>query len=152
MIVGYRFTGFFCDGDAAVLRAALDRWPFCAGKAIHRPFRGIGLRCPDPEKLGESDQECEFWEERIFSVEKELPDFSTGFPGVTFSFIRADCFGGHCEYAGFVVRNGARLLDVGFGDAGIANLRRLLKPLGVRLLTGFFRPFVRGYWDDAGAR
>jgi hypothetical protein len=147
--MGYQFAGFFCDGDDTVLRAARNRWPFCVGKAITTPFRGIGLRCPDPDEIGESDQGYDYWEERIFSVEEELLDFSTQFPELTFSFIRADCFGGACEYAGFVARDGVSLFRVEFDGLGVANLRRLLKPLGVRLLTGYFRPFVRGYWDDA---
>lgn len=146
--MGYQFTGFFSDGDEAVLRAALDRWTFCVGKVIKSPFLGIGLRCPDPDEVWGREEGYEFWEERIRSVEDGLPEFSTGFPTVTFAFIQADCFGGHCDYAGFVVLNGEMILKVEFDDAGIKNLRRLLKPLGVRLITGFFRPFVRGYWDN----
>jgi hypothetical protein len=77
-----------------------------------------------------------------------LPDFSAIFPALTFAFVKAECFGGNCDYAGFVVRNGKVLLGLEFDDAGIDNLRRLLKPFGVRLLTGYFQPFHREYWDS----
>jgi hypothetical protein len=147
--MGYRFTGFFCDGDDTVLKAALERWPFCVGRVIRSPFHGIGLRCPDADLAWDSDQGYDFWEERIYSVEKQLPGFSTVFPAPAFAFIKADCFGGHCEYAGFVVRNGELLLEVEFDGAGINNLRRLLKPLAVLPLTGNFQPFHREYWDSA---
>ena len=109
-----RFTGFFCDGDDTVLKAALDRWPFCVGKVIRSPFNGIGLRCSDLDEVWDSEEGYDYWEDRIYSVEKYLPDFSTVFPALTFAFIKAECFGGNCDYAGFVVRNGetARALHV----------------------------------------
>lgn len=148
-MMGYLFTGFFSDGNDTVLKAALDRWPFCVGRVLRSPFRGIGLRCPDIDEESDSEQRDDYWEDRIYSVEGQLPNFSTLFPLSTFSFIRADCFGGQCEYAGYVVRNGEVLVKVEFDHAGITNLRRLLKPFGVRLLTGYFQPFLRGYWDSA---
>jgi hypothetical protein len=146
--MGYQFTGFFCDGDGTVLDAALDRWPFCVGRVIRSPFHGVGIRCPDLDDVWDSEQGSEYWEARIHSVEQQLLEFSTVFPASTFAFIKAECFGGDCEYAGFVTGNGQLLLEVAFDDAGIDNLRRLLKPLGVRLLTGNFQPFHRGYWDS----
>jgi hypothetical protein len=147
-IMGYRFTGFFCDGDEPVLKAALDRWPFCVGRVIRSPFHGIGLRCPDLDEVWDSEEEHDYWEDQIYSVEKQLPEFSAVFPALTFAFIKAECFGGVCEYAGFVVRNDEVLLKVEFDGVGVNNLRRLLKPFGVRLLTGNFQPFHRGYWDS----
>jgi hypothetical protein len=100
------------------------------------------------DDVWDSEQGSDYWEDRINSGEEKLPDFSTLFPGPTFAFIKAECFGGDCEYAGFVTRNGQLLLEVAFDDAGIDKLSRLLKPLGVRLLTGNFQPFHRGYWDS----
>jgi hypothetical protein len=146
--MGYQFTGFFCDGDETVLKSALDRWPFCVGKVIRSHFHGIGLRCPDPDEMWDNEEGSDYWEDRIHSVEELLLDFSTDVPVSTFAFIKAECFGGDCEYVGFVTRNGQLLLEVAFDRAGIDNLRRLLKPLGVRLLTGNFQPFHRGYWDS----
>jgi hypothetical protein len=148
-MMGYLFTGFFCDGNDTVLKAALDRWPFCVGRVIRSPFHGIGLRCPNTDEVPDGELGDDYWEDRIYSVERQLPNFSTLFPASTFAFIRADCFGGHCEYAGYVVQNGEVLVKVEFDSAGIGitNLRRLLKPFGERLLTGYFQPFLRGYWD-----
>ena len=99
-------------------------------------------------RCGIANRGFDYWEDRFFSVEAQLPGFSTEFPALTFAFIKAECFGGHCEYAGFVTRNSELLVKVEFDRAGINNLRRLLKPLGVRLLTGYFQPFHRGYWDS----
>jgi hypothetical protein len=144
----YQFTGFFCDGDDTALKAALERWPICVGRVIRSPFHGIGIRCPDADVAWDSEQGYDYWEEQIYSVEKQLPDFSTVFPELTFAFIKAECFGGHCEYAGFVVRNGEMLLEVELDAAGIDNLKRLLKPFAVLPLTGYFQPFQRGYWDS----
>ena len=42
----------------------------------------------------------------------------------------------------------ALLIRVEFDRTGIDNLRQLLKPLGVRLLTGHFQPCYRGYWKS----
>jgi hypothetical protein len=63
----------------------------------------------------------------------------------TFAFIKAECFGGDCDYAGFVTQNGQPLLEGGFDGAVIDNLRRSLKPLGVRLLTGNFPSRILGF-------
>ena len=134
LVMGYRFTGFFCDGDDTVLEAALGRWPFRVGRVIRSAFHGIGIRCPDLDDVWDSEQGPDYWEDRIHSVEEQLPGFSTMYPALTFAFIKAECLGGDCEYAGFVTQNGQVLLKVEFDHAGVDNLRQLLKPLGVRLL------------------
>ena len=75
--------------------------------------------------------------ESLISFDKTKPSIiSRQLPRLlTFAFIKAECFGGDCDYAGFLVHNGEMLLGVEFDGAGIDNLRRLLKPFGVRLLT-----------------
>ena len=144
--MGYRFKGFFAPGDSRVLDAALQRWPYCAGRRIFTPFRGIGVRCPDPDDGSTSDEEFEELLERAAAVEEELPRFSILFPDTPFVFVSVDCFGGTCAYEGFVVRNGKleRELSMTYSRE---RLSQLLEPLGVRSRSGYFAPFVRGYWE-----
>jgi hypothetical protein len=142
-LMGYRFQGYFSDGGETVKDAALRLWPFCTVKAIVSPFRGFGLRAPDPDSEAGSDEEYERLLELPFAVERGLEEFSRGFPCATFVFIDADCFGGTCVYTGFAVRDGVVGLRV---DDGAERLQRLLQPLGVQLESGSFAPFVRGYW------
>jgi hypothetical protein len=144
--VGFRFQGFFSDGDEAAMTAALTRWPFCTAKPIATPLHGFGLRAPDPDRVAESDEEYEHLLELTFSVERDLADFSRGFPTAKFVFIDADCFGGACIYTGFVAQAGEVSLRVAGAKPGTESLQRLLEPLGVRLQSGYFEPFARGYW------
>ena len=144
--MGYRFQGFFSDGDEAAMAAALDRWPFCSAKRIATPFHGFGLRAPGPNREAESDEEYERLLELPFAVERGLVEFSRGFPAAKFVFIDADCFGGTCIYTGFVAQAGEVALRVTGAQTGTEPLQRLLEPLGVRLQAGYFAPFTRGYW------
>lgn len=145
-IVGYRFQGFFSDGDETTTAAALDRWPFCIAKHITTPFRGFGLRAPDPDRLAETEEQYELLVELPFAVERDLVEFSRRFPAAKFVFIDADCHGGACIYTGFVVQAGEVSLRETAAQTGTEPLQRLLKPLGVRLQSEYFEPFTRGYW------
>jgi hypothetical protein len=145
-IVGYRFRGFFSDANEAAMAAAMDRWPFCTAKPIATPFRGFGLRTPDPEREAESDEEYECLLELQYAVESGLAEFSRGFPAAKFVFIDAVCIGGTCIYTGFVAQAGEVRLRVAEAQPGTESLQRLLEPLGVRLQSGSFEPFTRGYW------
>ncbi|MBL8794904.1 MAG: hypothetical protein JNM56_13430 [Planctomycetia bacterium] len=144
--MGFRFRGFFSDADEAAMAAAVSRWPFCTAKPVVDPFRGFGLRAPDPDREADSDEEYERLLELPFAVERGLAEFSLGFPDATFVFIDADCVGGTCVYTGFVVRAGAVHLSVADVQPGSEPLQRLLQPLGVQLRSGYFAPFTRGYW------
>jgi hypothetical protein len=144
--LGFRFQGFFSDGDESAMAAAMDRWPFCTGKPIAIPFHGFGLRAPDPDREAESDEEYKRLLELPFAVKRGLVEFSRGFPAATFVFIDADCFGGTCIYTGFVAQVGEVSLRVTEAQTGSEPLQRLLEPLDVRLQSGYFAPFTRGYW------
>lgn len=144
--MGFRFRGFFSDGDVSAMAAAVSRWPYCAVKPIVKPFHGFGLRAPDPERQAESDPEYERLLELQFAIESNLVEFSRGFPAAKFVFIEADCFGGTCIYSGFVAQAGEVSFHEGREKTGTESLEVLLKPLSVRLRSGYFEPFTRGYW------
>ena len=143
--MAFRFQGFFSDGDEAAMAAAVSRWPYCTAKPITTPFRGFGLRTPDPHEA-KADEDYEQLVELPLAVEGGLAEFSRQFPAARFAFIDADCFGGTCIYTGFVVQQGEVTLRVEGDKPGTESLGRLLEPLGVRLQGGYFAPFTRGYW------
>lgn len=144
--MGFRFQGFFSDGDEALMTAALSRWPFCTAKTIAAPFCGFGLRAPDCEREADSDDEYERLLELSFAMKRGLAEFSNDFPAATFVLIDADCFGGTCLYTGFVAQAGTVSFGVTEMQPGAEQLQRLLWPLGVQLQSGYFAPFTRGYW------
>ena len=144
--MGYRFRGFFSDGDAAVMAAALSRWPFCTAKPIADPFRGFGLRAPDPDSEADSGEEYERLLSLPYAVERGLAAFSRDVPHATFVFIDADCVGGTCVYTGFAVQAGEVRLRVSDAQPGPEPLQCLVETLGVRLQGGYFAPFARGFW------
>ncbi len=144
--MGFQFRGFFSDGNEPVMAAAVGRWPICAAKAIAAPFRGFGLRAPNPDRKAESDEEYEQLLELVYAIERGLTEFSRAYPAATFVYVHADCFGGTCVYSGFVTRAGNVVLREEGAKPGTEPLQRLLLSLGVRLPSGRFEPFARGYW------
>ena len=147
--MGYSFKGVFSNGDPAVMTAILDRWSFCTGKVIGLPFQGFGIRCPDPDRETQTDEGYETLSEQVLAFEEAVKDLSGEFVGCVFVFVHADCFGGNCVYRGFVARDGRIEQIVDTVEPGLANLERLLLPLGVESVDPF-PPFVRGYWGEAG--
>lgn len=147
--MGYSFKGVFSSGDPVVMTAILDRWSFCTGKVISLPFQGFGIRCPDPDREAQTDEEYETLSGQVLAFEQAVRDLSAEFIGSVFVFVHADCFGGNCVYRGFVARDGRIEQTVDAAEPGLANLERLLLPLGVKSVDPF-PPFARGYWDEAG--
>jgi hypothetical protein len=45
--MGWQFAGFFARADAAIMTAALERWPGMRGRIITEPFVGIGVAVPE---------------------------------------------------------------------------------------------------------
>jgi len=151
--MGYHFRGFCAVAGPAVLADALHTWPWLRGRLITTPFQGIGVITPDPDQ----DQDEKRYDERreqAYQVEIALPAWSGRHPGVTFVWVWAECFGGHCTYEGYTCRDGAVIqrmptlpesTPVGSGDAGLG---QLVASLGVTLdHSGFFAPLRRGFFD-----
>lgn len=139
--MGYRFRGFFCDGGPEVGEAAVRRWPWCRWKSLTVPFAGVGVRGAPGAAVYADGAEAD-------AERADALAFAADFPGVTFVWVEAECFGGGCEYAGWAARDGAVLLTEPPDGPGCDPLRRLLAPLGVLPPDGYFAPFVRGYWDE----
>jgi hypothetical protein len=140
--MAYWFDGFFCCGNEAVFKAAAACWPFCSVRHIQEPFCGIGVACPKEGKGAMANQ--------IRVVRSSLIPWSRNFPGLTFVYLSAECFGGNCLYGGYACRNGTVLLEEPFDknddwEASQSTLRRLLRFLGVE--TDYFEPLTRGYFD-----
>lgn len=149
--MGYTFNGFFATATEPVLEAALQRWPFCRGRVIDNPFKGIGVATPPwPERPTLEEEEVHY--QRIHDFDQGLIKWTQGFPDVTFVKIWVSCFGGRCLYWGYVYRNGVVLYreeePVWDKERSAQQLLRLLAYLGVRQADPYFPPFVRGYFDN----
>lgn len=116
------------------------------GQDHRRPVPRVRPTSPDPDREADSDEEYERLLELPFAVDRGLAEFSQTFPAFIFVFIDADCIGGTCLYRGFVAQAGKVTLRVAEVQPGVDQLQRLLQPLGVELQSGYFAPFVRGYW------
>jgi hypothetical protein len=149
--VGYVFAGFFALAEPAVLEDALSTWTGCRGRVITEPFQGIGVTVPERAlTYGEPPSEGKRARELAHTLEEELVAWSQRYPATQFVFIRAECFGGQCQYWGYICQNGAieeraEDPDMDHGDA----LPRLVRALGVQLgpESRYFAPFTRGYFD-----
>jgi hypothetical protein len=153
--MGYQFAGFFACADTGVINAALERWPGMQGRLISEPFHGIGLAVPEKAlTYGEPHGDQEIAQELAWAVEQQLPAWNAHSPATTFVFLRADCFGGHCMYEGYIRQNGETLLRAKDGqeesaDSGEA-LCNLVAALGVELPDPpVFAPFMRGFFDSS---
>ena len=149
--MSYEFAGFFALAEPPVLADALATWSGCRGRTITEPFHGIGVAVPEraltygkPRDAGTQAREL------AHRLEEELVQWSRRHPATRFVFVRAQCFGGACQYGGYVCQDGmiqerAEDLDLGRGDA----LPRLVRALGVELgqPSRYFVPLTRGYFD-----
>lgn len=149
--MGYEFAGFFALAEPSVLEDAVATWIGCRGRTIMEPFHGIGVAVPERAlTYGEPPGEGEWARELAHTLEETLVEWSQRYPATQFVFVRAECFGGACQYWGYVCQNGAiqeraKDPDMGHGDA----LQRLVRALGVNFgeESRYFAPFTRGYFD-----
>jgi hypothetical protein len=150
--MSYEFAGFFALAEPTVLEDALATWSGCRGRIITEPFQGIGLAVPERAlTYGEPPGEGKRAREQAHTLEDGLVEWSRRYPATRFVFMRAECFGGECQYWGYVCQNGAiqeraKDPDMDHGDA----LRRLVRALGVNLgqQSRYFAPFTRSYFDS----
>jgi hypothetical protein len=147
--MGFKFSGFFAQGNAAILDAALQIWPGCRGRLITEPFHGFGIAVPEHAlTYGDLDEEQEQSQELAYALEDDLVGWSQQYPETVFVFLNADCFGGTCLYAGYVCQNGRVLERVQDRERGGIALPRLVHALGVELDDSYhFTPLARGYFD-----
>ena len=153
--MGYQFAGVFVglepySDDAALnlMGAAREHWPDARVRGIDYPFRGIGIALPNVDSYARYEQALEV----RGTMESVLSALSTKYPEATFVFVEADCFGGICEYAGYVCRAGTlrERTDEADTRAQSDSLARLVSHLGVTLAPDQdFEPLVRGYFDRA---
>lgn len=138
------------DTRAAILTAALARWPFCRGPRDPAAFSGHAVFAP-PELTSYLFDDS-VAEGRAMAqadeVEGGLQEFSRAFPDVVFAFVEADCFGGNCEYYGFCCRAGQQFLARDRDTGG--SLVRLFGGVGIEI-TGPFEPFARGFFAGPGS-
>jgi hypothetical protein len=138
--MAFWFQGVFAlasDKHSArqLMEAAQTRWPAAAARLVEHPFFGVGIHLPETAM-------------EDTAMEAELPAWSLQFPQTTFVYLKAECFGGVCEYRGSVCRHGEVLLREEREDGGIDVLQHLLAPLGVTLDSrGYFAPLERGFFD-----
>jgi hypothetical protein len=135
--MAFEFQGFFVlasdNASAQQLReAAQARWPDAVARLVEHPFFGIGVQLPKDRGL-----------------QAELPAWSQQFPQQTCVALMVECFGGVCEYCGFVCHHGEVLLREMEEDGGVDVLQRLLSVLGVTLdARGYFAPLERGFFGS----
>lgn len=140
--MSFRFSGIFARADAEVLDA-LQKEFGDLGKMILSPL--VGLAYPVGQAIAipaDDDPESNASAEQLIA-------FSRGFPSVTFVYVYAECFGGVCEYAGFVFRDGQRIHDELFRDrvGDLSPLKRLVSFLDVELgAGGYFAPLSRDFF------
>jgi hypothetical protein len=128
------------------IRSALERWPFLRlpGKRNDYPGRVV-LALPElTTYLFDNEADYEAALEQRELVESELPAWSREFPDLKFAYIEAECFGGHCEYSGFVCCSGEVLLRAELSEKAHVYL---LKAVNFET-PGFFASFERGYFSN----
>ncbi len=125
----------------AILSAAVTRWPAVTGpfepdsypdRVVFAPPEMTSYRFAGGADATEGRRQND-------DVRDGLPEWSRAFPAVTFAWVEAECFGGQCGYSGFSCRDGQSSPTSG-------GLHTPLAAVGVELETGYFEPFVRGFF------
>jgi len=166
------------DDRQAILSAAFTRWPFARSPHNPDSYPDRVVFAPPEltsyQFSGSADSSKGF--EQNIDVKNGLPEWSRAFPTVTFAYIEANCFGGGCDYTGYCCRDGdtvgGTLVEETVSEPDppadeepmtAESLRRrvearmvrtygglqgLLEHVGIELETGYFEPFVRGYFSE----
>ena len=129
-----------------ILNAARQKWKGCLARYVDKPFSGVAFADPGADRcypLVFNTARQEEHERIAKSMRDDLLSWSEKFSSTIFVFIQVDCFGGVCEYEGFVVHNGINLCMHEGKDA----LKKLLAYLDVDIDDNEnFEPFTRGFF------
>ncbi len=129
-----------------MIDAARLKWRGCLARTVDKPFSGVAFAAPGADRcyplVFNAAQQAE--QEKIAqSMKTDLLSWSERFPSTVFVFLQADCFGGVCEFEGFVVHNGINLCTHEGKDA----LKKLVAYLDVAMDDSEkFEPFERGFF------
>lgn len=128
-----------------VISSALAKWPFLylPRKASHPDHVVLGAMELNGRHF-QSDAEYDAALEEIYSAKEQLPAWSNEFKGISFVFIRVDCFGGTCLYSGLAARSGEVLAAQ---EAFRGGHTLLLRHVGIETY-GLFAPFSREYFQE----
>ncbi len=108
----YHCSAIFAKGDQLILNAARQKWKGCLARYVDKPFSGVAFADPGADRcypLVFNTARQEEHEKIAKSMRDDLLSWSEKFSSTIFVFIQVDCFGGVCEFAGFVVQNGIKL-------------------------------------------
>lgn len=138
-----------------IISLARSKWHKLRIKKFEGELVGIGIVAPDLtyRAIDDDYEECE---EINNKIENELQDFSKIFPETTFAYVFVDCFGGYCQYTGFVCKNGEKIVDYSNAIGEIQPneeqtkvLKKILEEVGFSVEeNGYFEPFTRGYFTE----
>lgn len=145
---------FTTDTDESIVVKAKQRWAEIRSKTINSNSKGLGMVGPDANRAS-SFEEYERAQAVNYRIEDELPNFSKQFPDTKFAFLFVDCWGGYCQYSGYVCQDGEKTIDLSeqLGETvkqeeQDENLKSLMNALGIDLGDkGYFEPFRRNYFD-----
>ena len=129
-----------------------EKFPFFTVKIFNCNFTGI-IRQLDVNKMYYECEELNEWKkygiknsdeilDKIYMVENVLIDFSKLFYNTIFGYIEVDCFGGACNYKGFVVNNGKIIYRQENAMDGHINI---LKKINKEYDGYYFEPFTREF-------
>lgn len=147
--MGYQFKGFFAQAEKFLIEPAKRKWAGCRGRVITSPFVGIGVASPNLNHQ-ESPEAYNYVSETAYSIEDQLPEWSKNYPDIVFVFVDVDCFGGICEYQGYVCQNGIIIAEDSdaCGELRKRALKHLIAHLGVQLGDRqYFAPFERKFFN-----
>jgi hypothetical protein len=142
--VTYHFSGVFAKAGESVM---VDVQEVCHGdgRIIDDPFEGLGVAFSHDYEVGDAQSPSTF----------PLIPWSKKYPELTFVYVWVECWGGECEEAGFVFRNGEVVHEEpgGISQPPESPLRRLLRHIDVDIGDcGIFAPLHRGYFSSAADR
>jgi hypothetical protein len=153
--MSFYLKGIFTNSiDEEIIRKANECWTEIHIKIIDGKYKTLGIVGPNLLNA-DSDEKHEFFQEINYKIEDSLLDFSKHFPDTKFAFIFVDCWGGYCQYSGYVCQNGQTLINLSeqLGETvnqtnQVKNLKTLLSGIGIDLGdNGYFEPFTRNYFD-----
>jgi hypothetical protein len=139
--------------EAKILERMAEQFPYSETRKLVQPFASLicftDLNNFEAHDLPDADIE-EYGDAYTYlrlNMRDRVEDLSAMFPQDTFVYIEVDCFGGTCEYSGFVCTKGKK---TSVESASQTAHVRLLQAIAPDYTSIYFEPFSRDYFRIKG--
>jgi hypothetical protein len=139
----FTFFGLFADPVSGLSEQVSQAWPSLNVIRIEQPISAVAARFDENSYEHDIEQKPEHTVQAVEKLSKDCP-------AARFLLLRAECWGGVCEYWGQIIQDGQTVIEA---EGNQSALRRLIEHWGVDLgPNAIFDPLQREFpWSRSVA-